>query len=1321
MKNFVTPHCHQSSLDTGSTPAQFLKREQDLETGFTTVTDHGTLNAAWEVFDIAKKKGMTPIVGLEAYFRDDDCPIIKASGFPKGIRYVNPETGKWKDPEKWKELKESEKAKFLPQEGFWNYWKYAHLTMHFQDAEAYELGVKLLSLADKRAEKHGSERKPLFGWRELEELGAKNVVFGSGCLIGMVQRHLMDQNDHVMAAKYYDRLRSIVKPGNFFVEAFPHVCTHYYRDKVVVDYQDGTSETFPPWKKVKTNVDEVKAEDLAKVWQTKSNRHETIYEVMEDREWVVREGRHILNVRRDEGFVPNECRPWSPSGDLQLDCNKFMLGMAYKNKDPVLVSDDSHYAHPEEKIVQDVRLNSQGGWRFHGLYHRQSSAEAFEYFRDQLHISPAMFESWVDNSYAFGEKFKGFKFNQRLSLPTKFFRSDTLQFAKELILKHGRMRWDDPRYVARLKSELTLLTKNGKMDLLPYFFLAEEVCQFYKDQGLLTGPGRGSAAGLLFSWCLGITHVDPLKYGLSQERFLTLDRIKGGKLPDIDQDLPRTEPDILTDPETGYLRKRFGDHYAQISTDTKLSLKSSVKDVARMQLGHVPEDIEAWTKDFKEPPQGITDHDFVHGYEDADGNLQPGSIEYDDALQSYIARYPAQWAIADRCLGITRQKGRHPCAYVICNEPVSNFIPMTSVSDVPVTQYTAKSVEGVGGLKMDFLKVNSLNDIGECVKLVQEKENYSSREDVSIDGLQVPWFHIVPFQGKLYDVWDLPQEQAVFRDICEGRTETVFQFNTNTAKLGLKEFNAVRYVDDDGEAHKGLDTDEGMAAFTALDRPGPLDYYVGRDNEGEGGHNMLVEYARRACGKTSTGATALLDKLLPETFGVIVYQEQLQYIFQTVGKTEPLEADAFRTHISKKEMEKVYKDKAIFMRGAVGSLGEQEANTLWQSMETFGKYGFNKSHAVCYAAKIAYACAFLKHYFNLQWWTAVLRHADKKEVNEDFWPYCGHYMLMPDLGKSGKTYLVEGEHIRAPADLMSGIGEKAHAQLVAGYPYKDIDDFCQKIQAYRETNASYIIKEKDGKQWRHKKSGTSSLKRNIVRTLIESGAMDSLFPPNMDIFAQLRAYEIALAKATGKKKVQEVDIGRYGEVSALQRYQMKKAVLPAYSQDLVQPLIDAGVQGILFEDHSDVYGHVARHSYIIFKRLNSQGMTYETRSILADADTFRYLNTIEIGRDELVCLVGYVKSTRKWTYSGGEQGTKHAMEVILDVNGSDFKFVRWGDRNTGRLESKYNEEALKGGIVMLVVNKYRPDKPFSIEDVRVIQDPLNFKGEESSSAEQPEN
>ena len=101
--------------------------------------------------------------------------------------------------------------------------------------------------------------------------------------------------------------------------------------------------------------------------------------------------------------------------------------------------------------------------------------------------------------------------------------------------------------------------------------------------------------------------------------------------------------------------------------------------------------------------------------------------------------------------------------------------------------------------------------------------------------------------------------------------------------------------------------------------------------------------------------------------------------------------------------------------------------------------------------------------------------------------------------------------------------------------------------------------------------------------------------------------------------------------------------------------------------------------------------------------------------------MGYVKSTRKWTYSGGEQGTKHAMEVILDVNGSDFKFVRWGDRNTGRLESKYNEEALKGGIVMLVVNKYRPDKPFSIEDVRVIQDPLNFKGEESSSAEQPEN
>jgi DNA polymerase III alpha subunit len=1345
-KNYVTPHCHQSSFDTGSTPKQFIARELELETGYTTVTDHGSLAAAREVFDLAKEKKITPIVGLEAYFRDDDCPILKAEGIQKGVRYRHRETGSVKEADKWEDLDDKEKLAYEPEYGYFNYWKYAHLTMHFLDAEAYETGVRLLSAADLRAERHGSERKPLFGWKELEELGSKNVTFGSGCLIGMVQRHLLGSgkgftsgNNPLLGFKYYERLRSIVKPGNFFVEAFPHVCTHNWESKVVIEYEDETTETFPEWKSLKTNVGEgIKAKDLAKVFNTRANEHHTLYEVMEQRKWVAREGKAIKEIRHDEGYVQNECRPWTgEDGDVQLGCNKFVMDLAKMHGDPVLISDDSHYAHKDEKIIQNVRLNSGGSWRFYGHHHRQSSQESAAYFLDVMGLNICDIEKFIDNSHAWADRFRGFGFKQRLSLPTSFYEGNTSERFMRLVQKHGRMTWGDQKYVDRLGSEITLLRDNGTVDLLPYFFVAEEVCSEYEKAGLLTGPGRGSAAGLLISYLLGITHVDPLKYGLSQERFLTLDRIKGGKFPDIDQDLPSR--DLLVDPETGWLKKRFGDCYAQISTDTKLKLRSSVKDVMRFTTAdyewqkrqRIMNDVEELTKKFLQAPQGIEDHDFVHGYLDADSVMQKGSIEYDKALMEFIRQYPEEWAIVDRCLGLPRQKSRHACGYVICNEPVSNFIPLTSVSDVTVTQYTAKSVEAVGGLKMDYLVVNSLNDIQDCIRLIQERAGTpdgtgfafpAPGESISVDGRRVPWFRLVPDSKRLYDIWDLPQDQEVFRDICEGRTETVFQFNTDGAKKWLRYFNHVRFTDENGQVHKALDTDEALAAFTALDRPGPLDYYVGADeSRDEKGHNMLVEYARRASGEAPTGNLPVLDRLLPETMGVIVYQEQLQSIYQKVGRTDALQADSFRQHISKKQMEKVYKDKAIFMPGALQELDPHIAENLWQSMETFGKYGFNKSHAVCYASKIGYACAWLKHWYPLEWWTAVLRNASKNEVNEDFWPYCGKLVLMPDVAKSGDRFQVEGKRIRAPLNLLGGIGPEAHKQLIAGLPYSSIEDFCQKIQAHRMKNAKPVTKMmKDRKTGLEApvtrlKPGTSALHRGVVYTLIQSGAMDSLFPPETTILEQLNAYEQALAVAT-QKKPEKVNYDKYGRISQLVRYQMRKSVLPVYSADLVPMLVDMGVQGIFERPYKTVEGKESMHRYIVYRKQNYRGEVEDIETALSSGQTFHFLNRDEeFPKGGLVAVAGFVKSARKFTYAGGEQGTKSAMEMVIDVEGFDFKLVRWSGKD-GRLQSKYTEAALRGAIVLAVATKFDPRKPFAIEDIRIIQDPLSFKSEESSSA-----
>jgi DNA polymerase III alpha subunit len=524
MKNFVTCHCHQQSLDTASTPEAFAAKELELGTGYLTVTDHGTLQAARRVYDLAKKKKLSPIIGLEAYLRDDNCPILASHG----IYPQHPENDRG-------ELL-LDKPKTLA-----HYAKYFHLTMHFLDQDAYELGVKLLSKADARAEKHGAERKPLFTWEDLEELGGKNVTMTSSCLVGVVQRHLLDHNNVEIATVYYEKLRGLCKPGNFYVEVFPHKCDKNWDSAGYLIFEDGNRERLQPWKKLKLkDGGDAQLKDFARRW--KPGRRDQLLAIMQNRKWVDQEPKIVTGIEVVEDFISNECRPWAEDGDVQRGCNIALLYLAEKYGDPVLIGDDSHYAHANEKIVQDIRLQSSGGsWRFYGHYHRQSSEEALNHFKATLGIGEAEFGSWVDNSYLWAERFKNFSFKERKSLPTSFYPKDTLGHIMTLIDKHGRMRWNNPAWVERLAQEIEMLHENGKIDLLPYMMIAEEATDIYSQSHILTGPGRGSAAGLLLAYLLRITHVDPIKYGLSMERFLTASRVRSGKLPDIDMDYPHRD------------------------------------------------------------------------------------------------------------------------------------------------------------------------------------------------------------------------------------------------------------------------------------------------------------------------------------------------------------------------------------------------------------------------------------------------------------------------------------------------------------------------------------------------------------------------------------------------------------------------------------------------------------------------------------------------------------------------------------------------------------------------------------------------------------
>jgi DNA polymerase III alpha subunit len=1296
-KNFCTAHCHVQSLDSGSTPYRFAEREVELGTGYITVTDHGTLEAARPVYDLCAKGGdfngkLKPILGMEAYFRDDNCPILLESGIER-------------TPDKDKEGN-------VIQMTFREYFKYAHLTLHALDEPAFYKLVKILSDADFRAEQHGSERKPLFGWKQLEELGAQNMTGTSGCLIGMVGRHLMQNNDPKMAIRYYEKLRSCFKPGNFYVEIMPHVTDKNWKEEVKLTFADGTVQSFAPWKKLRMQGKELAAEDLAKAFhrnpESARKANGKLMAVMENRKFVEREPVEVVSVEHLAGFLQNECRPWCKDGDYQREINRFVYALAQKYGDTVLVTDDSHFAYPEERVVQDVRLMQHGGsWRFAQSHHRMTSDEAWTNFSERLGASRAQFEGWVENTHVWANRFNDFKFTTKPELPTNFYPKDTLGHTMKLVKDYGRMKWDDPVRKERLESEIDLLHRTGTLDLLPYFFIDAEVCDLYARHGLLTGPGRGSAAGLSLAYYLGITHVDPLKYKLSKDRFMTPDRAASGKLPDIDQDLPHR--DLLVnpdDPTKGWLKDRFGDCVSQISTNTTMKLKSAIKDVHRAFHKYVSEDIEAICKEFGDPPQGIESHDYVFGYDDA-GTWVPGQVEWDKKLQSYIQRFPKEWEAVKLSLGLTKNKSRHACAYVIANKPIDSFIPLMTVGGVRVTQYPHSGVEAAGGVKMDFLVINSLRDIGAALHLIQDRHAPEQDWEISriptdhiptiqtLSGDTIHMLRAIPFKGGFVDVWELPEDPGVFKDICLGKVETVFQLDAPAARQGLRQFMP------QGD-RLPISSIEDLAAFTALDRPGPLDAFV----EGDGQrHNMLVEYANRTKGLGAIGRLSSLDRELPETQGVLVYQEQLQAVFQKTGKTTAIQANDFRQRIGKKKLVEVLaKDKPLFMKGAVETLGQDEADRLWGMMETFGQYGFNKSHAVCYVT-IAYACAFLKHHYPLEWWTAVLRHAERKEVDEKFWKYVGGIVKLPDIQFSGPNFEIQGEYIRAPISLVHGIGEKAHKQLMDGMPYADIEEFLGRIEDFKKKNGKTVMKldKKTQTEVQTFKKAMSPLNDTHIRNLILSGVLDSLFPREIDglptlVQDRLKMFEVAAAKVRGLKKYKGT-ASKYNLESEVERFQHIKAIMPAYHTPLL-PMVRRLAPGSFVDGVS---------------RIGPVYVYEQEKHTVVTGKQLEWLTALEILPSQVikVALPAYVVAQRVFTYKK-DGGERTACELVLDADGTRVKFVKWPSKKTG-LPAVLREN-LVGSVIVCMLSRSDADEPFWLNSVEVIARPLETNKEEESSS-----
>ncbi len=1217
-------------------------------------TDHGFLGACREVYSLAKKNKLIPILGIEAYHRDDNCEILKAGGIQK----------------------------------ISDYYKYGHLLIHAQDQKAYEALIKKVSDRDLTAEQHGSERKPIFTWNDLEELAAHNCTMSSGCLIGIVSKHLM-QDRPDLAKAYYEKIRAIAGK-KFIVELFPHKCDKNWVSGVFFTLSGGVKLKYYLGKKVRTEAyPEIKVSELAKEF-LKGKTVGRLLAVKNSSTWTEMAPADIIDCKLVQDFLENECRPWAPDGDVQMGANRFLLELAEKYGDKVLISDDAHYAHPDSKIVQEAKLGGMGdSFRFYGSYHRHDNEEVFKILNKELGLSEKKFEEYVENTHEWAQSFKDFKLDQPISLPKSFYPSDTLKYFWELVEKHGRHDPSDPKKVERLNKELELIHKNGHVDLLPYFFLAEDTCADYAKTGKLAGPGRGSAAGLYINYILNVTHNDPIDYDLSLDRFLTIDRILSGKLPDIDMDFSDRNHVI------NFLKTKFGPNVAQISTRNLLRLKSALKDVARFTWGEVPNSINQLCETIANPPQGVDDIKYLFGYKQDDGKEVVGYFFKHEGLQAFARAYPKQWDIVVKILKITRSLGRHASALVVADKPIDSFIPLVTISKERATQYTAQSCEDSGAIKMDYLSVNSLKDIESTLSIIRNNFGPMNGEYMC-NGKKVPVSRTLPFNGMFFDIYKLPESKGVYEMIMDSDVETVFQLGTNSAKKGLRSFQ--------GQKKNGdglISSIEDGAIFIALDRPGPLDAIV---TDGKISRNMLEEYAARARGKPPIGEIKYISDELAASYGTIVYQEHLTKIYRQLTGCSGVDGENFRSDIGKKKMDLVEARRPSFIEKATLIVGKEDAEAIWDQIVTFGQYGFNKSHAISYFT-ITYATAFLKHFFPIEWWCGVLQNADKDEI-EEFWPYCKDYVVLPDIQHSTDNFYVKNGKIISPLSIIKGLGPKAHDELVAGAPYKNIEDFTNKIAKIK-----HKLSVTDTGDF---KAGRSQLNSSVVGKLVVSGVMDSLFPDGMDIIQKLEYFNMKLAEALRKKRPEKIN-EKFAITSPLQIYQMRKDFLAIYSSNIIPSLYSCKVEGVTKKT-------IGINSYYTYQSqdpktlslIYGQGLSKLKPVTFVDGRTLNELNThasLEEGQVLRVAVAAYVQEESSFTYDKKGKDKKRtgvmlkAKKYKLDVDGFTKEYVKWPEYNPPHKLNALKDNVEKC-IVIAILSKRKELTDFNIDAIIPIQSRL---------------
>ena len=687
----------------------------------------------------------------------------------------------------------------------------------------------------------------------------------------------------------------------------------------------------------------------------------------------------------------------------QEKVNVVLLKFAKKYNLKVIATNDSHYVDEEDALAHDILLCVNTGevqskpiWKgegFGGKDYRFGFPNNEFYFKTQTEMNTLFKDvpEAIDFTNEIADKIDHLDLKRDVLLPNfplpEGF-SDADEYLKHITFdgaKSGKRYGEITAEIEeRLNHELHIIKTMG---FAGYFLITADMINAGRDLGVMIGPGRGSAAGSVVAYALGITNIDPIKYGLLFERFLNPERVS---MPDIDTDFDDEGRQKVID----YVVDKYGyNKVAQIITFGTMAAKSSIKDVARVKDLPLSES-NTLAKLVPEQP-GIT---LSKAFEEVKelGDIRNGNTEHGKIL-----------TLAQKLEGSVRNTGIHAAGIIIAPDDLTEYIPVSTSkeSNLLVTQFDGKVIEDAGMLKMDFLGLKTLTIIKNAIALIKKNRGV----EIDIDQIDM-------------------EDDKTFELYQKAETIGTFQFES----AGMRKYLQVLKPN----------SLEDLIAMNALYRPGPMDFIPNFINRKHG--KEPVEYPH-----------PLLEEILTNTYGIMVYQEQIMQTAQIMAGYSLGQADLLRRAMGKKKASEMAKQREIFVKGAKEKhdIDSTKAEDVFGVMEKFASYGFNRSHSAAYSV-VAYQTAFLKANYPQEYMASVLtnnqNNIDKITFFIEECKRQGIEVLGPDINESSMDFDVNKEgKIRFGLGAIKGSGEAAVEEIVSerdkNGSYSDVFNFSERV------------------------------------------------------------------------------------------------------------------------------------------------------------------------------------------------------------------------------------------------------------------------------------